>query len=191
MYLDSDARLVLASSAPDAEADDGEGQEKSREPEGDDAAARELGLLVKLVVRAFLVDGGDLAPPLGPLAAAGPAAGRRRAERPGEAGGGGDPGVAARGGVRGGVERAVVVHGRGVRRRRLVAVVVGVARRALHVVRRPLRGLGRPRRRRRRHARHVRLRRRVLHRADVRSNTYRASQGMNDPLLVAENLKLN
>jgi hypothetical protein len=188
VYLDNDARLVLASSAPDAEADDGERQEKSREPEGDDAAPRELGLLVKLVVRAFLVDGGDLAPPLGaePLAAAGPAAGRRRPERPGEARGRGDPGVAARGGVRGGVEGAVVVHGRGVRRRRLVAVVVGVARRALHVVRRPLRGLGRPRRRRRRHARHVRLRRRVLHPADVLI----PSQPRNDPLL-AESLKLN
>lgn len=48
---------------PDDAADDRERQDNDREPEGSDAAQREPQVLVEHVVRHFLVDRGDLAPP--------------------------------------------------------------------------------------------------------------------------------
>jgi hypothetical protein len=148
-YLDDDTRPVLPSSTPDDEAHHGEHQNQDhREPEG--CGDAQLGQLVRLLIGLVLVDdGAPLLAGVGPLPAG-------RGGRTGE-----DPGVAG-----GRVEGAVIVHRRRVRRRRL-----GVARRALHVVRRrPLRGLGRQRRRRRRQARHVGLRRRALHRPERSSS---------------------
>jgi hypothetical protein len=137
-HLDNDTRLVVQSSGPDDEADDGEHEDQGREPEGGDA---DLGQQLLL----FLGDG---VVHLAPLLAALPGRGRGAEEgRVAGGGGGGDPGVAAGGGR---LEGGVVVHRRRARRRGRLRV----ARRALHVVSRP---------RRRRRECHVRLRRRVLH----------------------------
>jgi hypothetical protein len=164
VYLDDDLGLVRPGGAPDDEAEDGEEEDEGEEAEYDLAAAGEAAIAGEVLVRALLLDDVALGPPLVVEHLAVP--GGALAEVAGEAADGGGAGVAAVGGVRRRLVGAVVDR-RGLHRRGLVAAVVRLPRRALHVVAAVAGGaaapLRRPRRRRRRQARHVRLRLGVHH----------------------------
>lgn len=137
-------RLLVPAGPPQNQREEREEDEES-EDESEDVALARNALVVRLAVeQPFLLDHRALLPRLVALAAAAPSGPVIRQDlpgpglqRPGEPAGGGVPGVAADGrvGVRGGVGRAE--DGAGVERRRRLFAVMGVTRRALHVVHRP------------------------------------------------------